>query len=236
MLILGLESSAVSAGAALVRDGRVISETFLNVGLTHSETLLPLADECLKNAKVSLDDVDALAVAAGPGSFTGVRIGISAVKGLAFGAEKPVYGVSTLEALAAGAMLEGYDICPVMDARCMQVYTALFECRNGVLTRLTPDSALKLEELRGLLSARGKKTLLLGDGAALAKQYFNEHGAADIFVFPEVFKYQHASCVAFAAYMRYNNGEQGIGAQDLQPGYLRPPQAERERNKGEQKK
>ena len=235
MLILGLESSAVSAGAALVRDGRVIGETFLNVGLTHSETLLRLTDECLKNAKMTTEDVDAFAVAAGPGSFTGVRIGISAVKGLAFGSKKPVYGVSTLEALAYGASVEDYLICPVMDARCMQVYTALFEYRGGRQERLTPDSALKLEELGALLASRGGKTLLLGDGAAMAKQYFDGHGARDIYVFPEVFRYQRASCVAFAAYMRYNNGEPGIGADQLQPGYLRPPQAQREKEKGEKR-
>ena len=236
MIILGLESSAVSAGAAVVKDGKLIGESYVNIGLTHSETLLPLTDRCLKSAGLSVSDVDAFAVAQGPGSFTGIRIGISAVKGLAFDTGKPVYGISTLEAMACGAMLEEYVICPVMDARCRQVYTALFETSGGALVRKTEDMPLKLEELEALLQKQERKILLIGDGAQITCAYLAASGTVDFCVFPEIFKYQRAAGVAFAAYVRYNNGEEGQPGETLQPSYLRLPQAERERNKGEQKK
>lgn len=236
MIILALESSAVSAGAAVIKDGRLLSETYVNIGLTHSETLLPLADSCLKNAGLTVADADAFAVAKGPGSFTGIRIGISAVKGLCFDTEKPVYGVSTLEAMACGAMLEGYLICPVMDARCRQVYTALFEARAGALERKLEDTPLKLEELEALLTQKKRKVLLVGDGANIVKSYLEAQGRVEFQVFPEIFRFQRAAGVAFAAYMRYNNGEPGQPGEMLVPSYLRLPQAERERNKGEQKK
>ena len=236
MLILGLESSAVSAGAAIVKDGKLLAETYLNVGLTHSETLMVLMDSCLKNAGLTLDEIDAFAVAKGPGSFTGVRIGIAAVKGLAFGTGKPVYGVSTLEAIACGALLEEYLICPVMDARCGQVYTALFSYENGELKRLTEDAAMRLEELAVQVKPYARPVLLLGDGTDVSKTYFSENNAAEFRVFPEIFKYQHASGVAFAAAMRYNKGDTGETGEALQPSYLRLPQAERERIKGDKKK
>ncbi len=174
MLILGIESSAVSAGAALLKDGKLISESYLNVGLTHSETLLEVIDTCLKNAGLTVNDVDAFAVSRGPGSFTGIRIGVAAVKGLCFGTDKPVYGVSTLEAMAWGAALDAYLICPVMDARCMQVYSALFSCENGKLNRLLPDAPRKLDELYAELKGFSGTVLFIGDGADLAAKYFSD--------------------------------------------------------------
>ena len=235
MTVFGIESSAVSAGAAIVKDGKLIAETYLNLGLTHSETLMTLVDSCLANAGLGMTDIDAFAVAAGPGSFTGVRIGISAVKGLVFGTKKPVYGISTLEALAYGAALEGYLICPVMDARCAQVYTAAFSCENGLLVRVSDDSALKLDDFYEYVRTQDKKVLLLGDGSSVAAAYLAEKPDIHFCVFPEIFRFQHASGVAFAAYMRYNNGEAGIDGALLLPSYLRLPQAERERLKGEKK-
>ena len=235
MIILGIESSAVSAGAALVKDGKVISESYLNTGLTHSETLLPLIDTCLRNAGYTADEIGAVAVAAGPGSFTGVRIGIAAVKGFVFGKSIPVYAVSTLEALACGAMLEEYCIVPVMDARCRQVYTARFSYEKGKLNRLSQDEALKIEELYEALLQQNKPVLLLGDGAKLTAELLKEKTDLRIQTFSEIFQYQHAAGVAFAAYQRYNNGEEGVCGEQLVPVYLRLPQAERERNKGAQK-
>ena len=235
MLIFGLESSAVSAGAAIIKDGKLIAETYLNLGLTHSETLMTLIDSCLKNAGLNIGDIDAFAVAQGPGSFTGIRIGISAVKGLVFGSEKPVYGISTLEALACGALLEEHLICPVMDARCNQVYTAAFTYRNGALCRELEDSALKLDAFYEYIKQQNKKVLLLGDGALLTERYLLEKEDIRFTVFPEIFRYQHAAGVAIAAWMRYNNGETGQNGALLLPSYLRLPQAERERIKGAKK-
>ena len=235
MLILGLESSAVAAGAALVLDGRVLSETYLNAGLTHSQTLMTLVDTCLKNADKTSADVDAVAVAAGPGSFTGVRIGVAAAKGLCFADRIPLYAVGTLEAMALSAAVPGYTICPVMDARCEQVYTALFTVENGELIRKTEDAPLKLAELLPQARASELPLLLIGDGAALTAGFFGEHGVAYT-VFPEIYKYQHASAVAFAAWLRYNKGDPGEDADAVVPRYLRLSQAERERAAREQAK
>ena len=131
MKILALESSAVSASVALTEDEKLVAQSFQNCGLTHSRTLLPMVENLLANCGVSLSDVDAIAVAHGPGSFTGVRIGVATVKGLALGADKPCLGVSTLEAMAWGARALGGDLCCVMDARAGQVYNALFTVEDG---------------------------------------------------------------------------------------------------------
>ena len=147
MKILAFESSAVSASVALTEDEKLIAQSFQNCGLTHSRTLLPMAEGLLANCGVTLDAVDALAVAHGPGSFTGVRIGVATVKGLALGADKPCIGVSTLEAMAWGARALGGLICCVMDARAGQVYNALFAIEDGAPRRLCEDRAVKLSEL-----------------------------------------------------------------------------------------
>ena len=147
MKILALESSAVSASVALTEDEKLVAQSFQNCGLTHSRTLLPMVENLLANCGVSLADVDAIAVAHGPGSFTGVRIGVATVKGLALGADKPCLGVSTLEAMAWGARALGGDLCCVMDARAGQVYNALFTVEDGKVRRLCDDRAIKLTEL-----------------------------------------------------------------------------------------
>ena len=228
MLILGLESSAVAAGAGIIKDGKLLSETYLNVGLTHSETLLALAESCLQNAGLTLGEIDALAVAHGPGSFTGVRIGVAAAKGLCFPQHTPVYGVSTLEAMAVSAAVAGHLVCPVMDARCAQVYNALFSAEDGGVKRLTPDRALKLDDLAAGLKADGRRPLLVGDGAALTAAHLDKSGIPYT-LYPEIYRYQHGGAVAFAAWLRYNNGEAGQDPDSLIPQYLRPSQAERER-------
>ena len=151
MLILAFESTAKAASAALLKDGKLLSQYTQCSGLTHSRTLLPMGEDMLKNAELSLKDVDLLAVAHGPGSFTGVRIGVSMVKGLAWASDKPCVGVSTLEAMAWHGLAAGGLICPVMDARRNQVYNALFRIENGRPVRLTedrPDCVLAPENLR----------------------------------------------------------------------------------------
>lgn len=230
MIILALDTSALAASAAVMKDGKIISENYLNTGLNHSETVMLLVDGALKNAGLSVDDVDILAVAAGPGSFTGIRIGVSAVKGLAFAKNKPCMPVSTLEALAYCVNAEDVIICPVMDARCMQVYTALFEKKDGDIRRITEDQPLKLEELALLLQKEDKKTVLIGDGADLGFDYLSEKGLP-VSVFSEIFQYQHASGVAIAAQRMYNKGVRTVSGQDIVPIYLRLSQAERELKK-----
>ena len=147
MKILALESSAVACSVCLAEEEQLIAQSFENSGLTHSKTLLPMAEELLKNCGVALGEVDVIAVAAGPGSFTGLRIGVSAAKGLGWALDKPCAKVSTLEAMAwSAAVLPGL-LCPVMDARREQVYNALFSFDGETLNRLTPDRAIGLAEL-----------------------------------------------------------------------------------------
>ena len=167
MLILAFESSAKAASAALVRDGELIAQSTQCSGLTHSRTLLPMAEDMLKNTDIRLSDVDMLACAHGPGSFTGIRIGIATVKGLAWALDKPCIGVSTLEAMAWNGISAGGIICAVMDARRSQVYNALFEIRDGMPVRLTEDRAISLEELKGDVEALNSDVFLVGDGASI---------------------------------------------------------------------
>lgn len=221
MLILAMESSARAASVALVRDGALVAQSTQNSGLTHSRTLLPMAEDLLKNAGVKLSDVDLFAVAHGPGSFTGVRIGVAAVKGLAWAAEKPAFGVSTLEAMAWHGIAagEGSFICCAMDARRDQVYNALFEIRNGAPVRLTEDRAISMEKLISELAADGRTPFLVGDGAHLCKAAME-----NAVLSPENLRMQSAWGVAMAAM-----DKPAASADALQPVYLRLSQAERER-------
>ena len=218
MLILAFESSAKPASAALVKDGQLLSQYMQCSALTHSRTLLPMAEDMLKNAELKLSDI---AVAHGPGSFTGIRIGVSAVKGLAWASEKPCVGVSTLEAMAWHGLAAGGYICPVMDARRSQVYNALFEIKYGKPVRLCDDRAIALSELAGEI--RGKNVFLVGDGAFIASDYMKNAGI-DCRMAPSNLVYQSAYGVGMAALDKTPGT-----ADDLLPVYLRLSQAERER-------
>ena len=198
MLILAFESSARAASVALVEDGRLISQYSQCSGLTHSRTLLPMAEDMLKNAELSLDKVDLFAVAHGPGSFTGIRIGVSTVKGLAWAADKPCVGVSTLEAMAWHGLAAGGLVCPVMDARRSQVYNALFRVENGKPVRLCEDRPIALSQLAEELRTLNAPAFLIGDGAELAEKYLREQGLACT-VAPENLRWQSAWGVAMAA-------------------------------------
>ena len=223
MLILAFESSARAASVALVQDGSLISQYSQCSALTHSRTLLPMAEDMLKNAELKIADVDLFAVAHGPGSFTGIRIGVSTVKGLAWASGKPCVGVSTLEAMAWHALAAGGYVCPVMDARRQQVYNALFEIRDGKPVRLTEDRPIALEELAPQVLALGAPVFLVGDGAAITAKYFESVGIP-FRTAPENLRWQSAWGVAMAA-MDKTPGT----ADDLLPVYLRLSQAERER-------
>jgi len=225
MLILALESSAKAASAALARDGKLLAQQFQNNGLTHSKTLLPMAEAVLRDRNVSLKEVDAVAVAHGPGSFTGIRIGVSTVKGLCWGAEKPAIGVSTLEAMAwSGEQAPaGSILCCAMDARRSQVYNALFAFEDGAPRRLTKDRAISLEELEAELASFKKPIFVLGDGAELCYNHLVKT-KLEVTLAPEEARLQNAWGVCRAAAARTP-----ISAAELLPVYLRLSQAERER-------
>ena len=227
MLLLAFETSAKSCSAAL-HDGKgLLAESYQNSGLTHSQTLMVMAEDLLKVCGKSAADVTHLAVAAGPGSFTGVRIGVSAAKGFAWGAEKPVYGVSTLEAMALGLGVMDGHICCCMDARRKQVYNAIFLAENGHLTRVTEDRAISLEELKEELLSIDGPVYLVGDGAELTMRTLGAE-VPGLVLPPEHRRHQRASGVALAAIGAMERGESADGAA-LQPNYLRLSQAERER-------
>lgn len=221
MKILALETSAKSVSCAVVENGAPLASAYQCTGLTHSRTLLPMVEDMLKNADMTVADMDALAIAHGPGSFTGLRIGIAALKGLAWAADKPCIGVSTLYAMAQNLKhLDGL-IIGSMDARRNQVYNAIFEAKGGKLTRLCNDRAIGLEELCAELKGDLRPKFVLGDGGKLCYDYLIEHGVPCTLA-PAALLYQNAVGVGLAA-------EEGtpVSAQELSPVYLRVAQADR---------
>ena len=225
MLILALESSAKAASAAVARDGNLLDMEFQNNGLTHSRTLLPMAEQVLARCGLKISDMDAVAVSHGPGSFTGIRIGVSTVKGLCWAAEKPAIGVSTLEAMAwnGESAPEGSLLCCAMDARRSQVYNALFIFENGAPKRLTKDRPIGLEELTEELKKYKNPIFVLGDGAELCYNHLLKQGLP-VTLAPEELRMQSAWGVCRAA-----AGKPPVSAGELIPEYLRLSQAERER-------
>ena len=235
MKILALESSATACSAALCEDGVLIAQNWQNSGLTHSRTLLPMVEDMLKGCDAKLDDVDVIAVAAGPGSFTGLRIGVATAKGLAWPGDKPCAPCSTLESMAwSMAHLEDTVIVCAMDARRKQVYNALFLAKGGRLERLCPDRAISLEELGAELKSVTQKMVVVGDGAKLCYNAMMEQGIA-ITLAPEHLRMQSAWGVARSAMELADAGQLVSGAQ-LAPVYHRLSQAERERLERENQK
>ncbi len=224
MLILALDSSAAPASVALLEDGKILSEFYINTKQTHSQTLMPMVESVLKLTNKTLDDVTCMAVSAGPGSFTGVRIGVSCVKGLSMTRNIPCAGVSTLRAMAENARQLTGIVCAVMDARCGQVYNALFRAESGKLTRLCDDRALPIAELLEECKTFTEKIYLVGDGAELCYKTF---AAICAELLQPQLRFQRASGVAMAAQEMIENG-QTVTPDALMPIYLRLPQAERE--------
>ena len=229
MKILALETSAKSVSCAVTEDGSVLASAYQCTGLTHSRTLMPMVEDLLKNAELTLDEIDRIAIAAGPGSFTGLRIGVAAVKGLAWAVDKPCCAVSTLEAMAQNVRHMDRLIIGAMDARRNQIYNALFEAKGGALTRLCADRAIGLDELCEELKGDSRHKIVLGDGGKLCFDYLTSH-SIDCTLAPAQLLYQNAVGVALTA----EHGE-AISAQELAPVYLRPAQAERLRNEKESK-
>lgn len=225
MRILALETAAKAVSAAITEDGRILASGYQDTGLTHSRTLMPIVEGLFRNTELTVADMNAIAVSAGPGSFTGVRIGVSAAKGLAFAASIPAVAVSTLAALARNvSFAEGLIVC-AMDARRGQIYNALFEAGDGRLTRLTPDRAVALSDLAEELRNDSRPKTVLGDGAGLCFGYLTEAGISCRMAPPQLLM-QNAMSVALEAEDLIQGGNL-VSAQELAPVYLRPPQAER---------
>lgn len=216
-MILSVDSSAVTASAALTDGNNVVKSEFVNAGLTHSETLLPMIKRVMQG--YSFEELDAIAVTAGPGSFTGVRIGVATVKGLAFNAGIPCIGVSTLEAIAYNFTDKNAVICALMDARRMQFYNAIFRVENEKVFRLCEDRAVSIDDLKKELLLF-ENVILAGDGAELC---YNNIGIDNVILADDAVRYQNGIGVSKAA-----ANKEKISAASLMPVYLRPSQAERE--------
>ena len=227
MLLLALETSAKAASAALFENNTLLGEIYQNTGLTHSQTLLVMAQDLLRQCGKTTQDLTDVAVANGPGSFTGVRIGAAAAKGLAWGRELPCWGVSTLEAMALNLGVHQGYVCPVMDARRSQVYNALFYADKGQLKRVTEDRAIALADLATELEQLDAPIYLVGDGSNLTYKTLSSQIPALVLP-PEHRMHQRAAGVGLAALAMQARGESSDAAA-LSPNYLRLSQAERER-------
>ncbi|MDO4175437.1 MAG: tRNA (adenosine(37)-N6)-threonylcarbamoyltransferase complex dimerization subunit type 1 TsaB [Eubacteriales bacterium] len=229
MKILTLESSSLSASVCVTEDTKLLAQSFQNCGMTHSATLLPMIDHVMTASQLTMDDIDAVACVTGPGSFTGVRIGVSTAKGIADGKNLPCIGVSSMAGNAWNvAPLTDRLICPVMDARRNQLYNALFLFSDGVLQRLTPDRLIPMDELKKELISSKKSVLLVGDGAQICYNNLTVSSDLDIITAPPGLIYPCAHGAAMEAHRLAQEGHL-VSAAQLMPCYLRQPQAVRER-------
>ena len=227
MLILAFETSAKAASVALTENGKLLGESYQNTGLTHSQTLMVMAEDLLKQVGKTVDDLTAVAVAEGPGSFTGVRIGVAAAKGFAWGREIPCYGISTLEAMALSLGAWEGHVCTCMDARRNQVYNAVFYVNHSEMKRVSEDRAISLADLKNELEHMDGPIFLVGDGAELTYKTLSGD-IPNLILPPEHRRHQRALGVALLAEKKAAAGEAGDG-NALNPNYLRLSQAERER-------
>lgn len=229
MLILSLDSTARTAAVALSDDYNLLAVTTLNVGNKHSTTLLPAVKFVLEQAGRRVTDVELFAITAGPGSYTGVRIGAGTVKGLALGRLVPCIGVSSLEVLAASFTLADGIVCPLINARNDRYFTALFSAENGAVSRLSADDVLEGAEIERLLSENGRTVYLAGDGA---EAYLTKHTSENTVLAAETMRYPNAYYAGVAAKRIYDAASDteraDFTADALRPIYLRRPQAERE--------
>ncbi len=230
MRILSIDSSATTASVALFEDSNLIGEFFTNTSFTHSRTLAPMIENLLSVTGKAVSDIDLIAVSNGPGSFTGVRIGVSVAKGIAFPDDLPCFAVSTLESMAYNLTLSECVVCAVMDARRNQVYNAMFRIKYGEVNRLCDDRAISLEDLKSEIEEtyQGERIILVGDGALITMRKLMDLPMS-IELAPETLRFQRASSVALAAISKIEAGEKPSSASELLPSYLRLSQAERER-------
>lgn len=228
MKILAVDTTARAASVCISEKNKVIGSFFVDTSLTHSRTLMPMIDALLSSTETDVKELNAIAVNAGPGSFTGVRIGVAAVKGLAFARNIPCVAVSTLESMAYNCLGRDCVVCAVMDARCSQVYNALFRVQGETIERLCEDRAMSLADLKQEIIRLAGKTILVGDGAELSYAYLKEE-IPHVVLAPVTCRMQTAVSTALAAPEYINRGET-LTAEELVPVYLRLPQAQRELN------
>ena len=222
MIILGIDSASISCSTAIMQDNKT-TEQFINNGLTHSQTLLPMIAETMEQADISAKDIDLIAITKGPGSFTGLRIGMATAKGIASPFDTPCVLISTLEAIAHTASVHHSGIfCAVMDARCNQVYNAIFEQKDGELIRLCDDRAITIPDLEKELKELNKPIILCGDGTTVCEKYF---GKIQYTVADEDVRLPHADSICVLG-KKYKNEAQS--PDKISPVYLRLPQASRE--------
>lgn len=231
MKILALDTSSQAASCSLLDGERPVGTFYIDAKLTHSQTILPMVEDLLKACRQTLEDVELFAVSNGPGSFTGLRIGAAAVKGMAHALDKPCIGLSTLEGLAYNLYGQKGVACAVMDARCNQVYTALFDLDKD-MERITEDMAIPLDELLNLIKKQEKEVILVGDGAVLCYNSMEEQEKAKVRLAPAHQRLQNAYSVGLAA--QKTHLEEAAHARELAPAYLRLPQAQRELLKKQQ--
>lgn len=231
MLILGIESSSLTAGAAIIKDDTVLAEYSVSFKKTHSQTLLAMIDEVVRMTQTDLNELDAIAISAGPGSFTGLRIGSATAKGLCLALDKPLVEVSTLEAMALGCGFTSGLICPVIDARRRQVYTAVYSLDEQMkITCVIEPSLMLVEELAEKLAQYKEKIMFTGDGINVYGQWFKEHVEGTL-IAPSVSSFPRAAAVAQIGMKMYEQGK-AISADDHRPVYLKKSQAEQEREAG----
>ena len=234
MKILALDSSGLVASVAVVEDdgvnGNLLAEYTVNYKKTHSQTLLPMLDEIARMIELDLNTIDAIAVAAGPGSFTGLRIGSATAKGLGLALDKPLVHVPTVDALAYNLYGTDRVICPLMDARRNQVYTGIYEFRNNELSVIEPQMAVGIDVIAGKLRALGREVVFLGDGVPVFRKALMEElmQGMDFSFAPAHLNKQRAGAVAALAVSYVRAGKIETAAEH-RPDYLRPSQAERER-------
>lgn len=228
MKILAIDSSGLVAAVAVVEDDNMLAEYTVNYKKTHSQTLLPMLDEIAKMIELDLNTIDAVAVAAGPGSFTGLRIGSATAKGLGLALDKPLVEIPTLEGLAYN--LYGTDklVCPMMDARRSQVYTGLYQFRGEKLEVLEGQTAISVQELTEKLNETGREVIFLGDGVPVYRDRIQENLKVPYQFAPAHVNKQRAGAVASLA-LQYLAEGKTVSARDHRPDYLRLSQAERER-------
>lgn len=234
MKILGLDSSGIVASVAVVEDDILVAEYTVNYKKTHSQTLLPMLDEIAKMTELDLNTIDAIAVAAGPGSFTGLRIGSATAKGLGLALKKPLVAVPTVEGLAYNLYDTQGLICPIMDARRKQVYTGIYRFEDHRLVTVEDRMAVPMEELITKLNAYQQPVTFLGDGVPVFKDMIAEKLTVSYTFAPAHVNKQRAAAVAALGLVYYKEGKIQTAMEHI-PDYLRVSQAERERAEREKK-
>ena len=228
MRILALDSSGLVASVAILEDDNLIAEYTVNYKKTHSQTLLPMLDEIVQMTDTDLSTIDAIAIAKGPGSFTGLRIGSATVKGLGLALDKPIVGIPTVEGLAMNLYDTDAVICPLMDARRNQVYTGIYKFQEGTLQVVKDQLPLGIEEIIAALNLLEQKVVFLGDGVPVYKDIIEQKMEVPYTFAPAHVNKQRAAAIGVRAFEYYKQGIYNSAA-DFEPDYLRLSQAERER-------